>query len=208
MSPAQSLLAFGGAAALIDWIAVARENKKLEYAFKPAALLLLVLSATAAPHGPGKPWVVGALVLSLIGDVALMLPKDLFVAGLGSFLLAHLAFVVGFTSIGYHPRTVLIATPLLVIVGVAVARPVFRGLRPENGPLMLPVGIYIAAIIAMAATAIGTHDILLGAGALLFMASDSLIAHNRFVRSRVWQPLTIIVTYHLAQMTFVASMIR
>lgn len=208
MNLAQSLFALGGAAALIDWIAVARTNKFLEYVFKPAALLFLLLSATAAPDGPGKSWVIAALALSLIGDVALMLPADLFIAGLGSFLLAHLAFIIGFASIAYHPRTVLIAIPLLVMVGVGVARPVFRALRQGDRPLMLPVGIYIAAIIAMAATAIGTHDILLGMGALLFMASDSLIAHDRFVRSRTWQSLTIIATYHLAQMAFVASVIR
>jgi len=36
------------------------------------------------------------------------------------------------------------------------------------------------------------------AGALLFLTSDSLIAEQRFVASRSWQPLAIIVTYHLA----------
>jgi hypothetical protein len=35
-------------------------------------------------------------------------------------------------------------------------------------------------------------------GALFFMLSDSLIAEHRFVKERAWQPVGIMVTYHLA----------
>ena len=42
-----------------------------------------------------RTWFVAALVLCLIGDVFLMLPQDLFVFGLASFLLGHLAYIVG-----------------------------------------------------------------------------------------------------------------
>ena len=36
------------------------------------------------------------------------------------------------------------------------------------------------------------------AGAVLFLTSDSLIAEHRFVAARPWQPVAIMVTYHLA----------
>jgi hypothetical protein len=49
--------------------------------------------------------------------------------------------------------------------------------------------------------------IALGAiGALLFMTSDALIGEERFVRHRAWQPLAIIVTYHVAQALLVVSL--
>jgi hypothetical protein len=42
-------------------------------------------------------------------------------------------------------------------------------------------------------------------GAALFAGSDALIAWERFVAKRAWGPVTIIVTYHLAQALLVLS---
>jgi hypothetical protein len=36
------------------------------------------------------------------------------------------------------------------------------------------------------------------AGAIFFMLSDALIAEHRFVKERSWQPVGIMVTYHVA----------
>ena len=64
---------------------------------------------------------------------------------------------------------------------------------------MIPaILVYVAVISAMVISAIAGGTAMGVAGAVLFMASDSLIAEERFVRSRSWQRLTIIVTYHLA----------
>ena len=72
------------------------------YVFKP--LTLVLLTATALALDPDDPtvrtWFVVALVMSLAGDIFLMLPGDLFVPGLGSFLLAHVAYVVGLLVAG------------------------------------------------------------------------------------------------------------
>jgi len=57
---------------------------------------------------------------------------------------------------------------------------------------------YIAVIAAMAVSAIAGGNAWGIVGALLFVASDSLIAENRFVAPRSWAPLAIMVTYHLA----------
>jgi uncharacterized membrane protein YhhN len=43
-------------------------------------------------------------------------------------------------------------------------------------------------------------------GAVLFYASDALIAWNRFVQPRPWMPLAIIVTYHVGQAALVLSL--
>ena len=53
----------------------------------------------------------------------------------------------------------------------------------------------IAVMVVSAITAGSAFGI---AGAVLFLASDSLIAEQRFVEQRAWQPVVIMVTYHLA----------
>ena len=42
--------------------------------------------------------------------------------------------------------------------------------------------------------------------AVLFMASDALIAWNRFVRRLAWAPVVIMVTYHLGQLGLVTAL--
>lgn len=44
-----------------------------------------------------------ALLFSLLGDIFLMLPRERFLAGLGAFLLAHLAYGWGFLGSGQAP---------------------------------------------------------------------------------------------------------
>src|SRR5580765_5942786 len=85
--------------AAADWLAVAGRAQRAEYVLKPLTMVVLIAAALALSDGaPGvtTAFTVAALVLSLAGDVFLMLPRDLFVAGLASFLLAHVAYVVAF----------------------------------------------------------------------------------------------------------------
>ena len=64
----------------------------LGYVFKPLTLIpILGLALTAPPARPPRyRWgIVAGLLFSLAGDVLLMLPSDRFLAGLLSFLAAH-----------------------------------------------------------------------------------------------------------------------
>ena len=63
-----------------------------------------------------------ALVLCLAGDVFLMLPADRFVPGLASFLLAHLAFTVGFLLEPGDVAAVLVVGVVLVAAVDGMAR--------------------------------------------------------------------------------------
>ena len=86
--------------AVVDWFAVATDRRHLEYAGQAAAPGGCS-SASALSLDVAQPSVraavVVALVLSLVGDVALMLPGEhWFVFGLAAFLVAHLAYVVAF----------------------------------------------------------------------------------------------------------------
>src|SRR5207248_1371173 len=81
-------------------------DRVIEYVCKPAVMVALIGAAlTIDPVNDAmRAWFVVALVFSLAGDVFLMLPEDrselFFVAGLGSFLIAHIAYVGGFIARG------------------------------------------------------------------------------------------------------------
>ena len=65
------------------------------YVFKPLATLLVVALALSLPAAsPAYRWaVVAGLAFSTAGDIFLMLPRERFVAGLLSFLVAHLFYI-------------------------------------------------------------------------------------------------------------------
>jgi hypothetical protein len=50
----------------------------------------------------------------------------------------------------------------------------------------------------MAVSAIAGGTVIGIAGAAFFLLSDALIAEQRFVKERAWQPVGIMVTYHVA----------
>ena len=185
--------------ALADWSAVARVSKPLEYVAKPAALAALVVYAAAQPVV--QPWLIAALVLSLLGDVYLMLPVDLFVAGLASFLLAHLAYVATFTASTGARAVAAIAVALLTS---PVATRVLRNV--DATPVRLAVASYMLVIALMVGSAIASGGLVAASGALLFLVSDSLIAWNRFVKPFAGAQAAIMVTYHLAQLALTLAL--
>ena len=200
------LLGMAAVFAVADWVAVWRGSKPLEYLAKPLATAGLVgVALTLLPEDESmRTWFVAALVLSLAGDVFLMLPRNLFVAGLASFLLGHVAYVVGFGVGEAWPSVLGVG-----FVAVAVGTPIVRALlRDGHRELLGPVVAYMAVISVMVACAIGNGDPRAIVGAALFMLSDSLIAWNRFVRPLAWAPVTIMVTYHLGQAGLVLSLLR
>ena len=180
------------------------------YLFKPLTttiLLALAVGFTSA-HGPRYQWAVAiGLAYSLAGDVFLMLPRDRFMAGLGSFLLAHVAYLVAF-SVGVPVGT----APALALPLVALSIPLIWILWPGLGKLRVPVLLYTAAILAMVwqagarAWTIPTPGTALAAvGAVLFMASDAILAVNRFHRSFPTAQALIMSSYVAAQALIACS---
>jgi uncharacterized membrane protein YhhN len=207
MSGASAILLVGYVAvAGVDWWAVASRNKNVEYVAKPGAMLVLIVllfSLDVEPTGVVQ-WFVAALVLSLAGDVFLMLPRDLFVFGLGAFLAGHVAYIVGFARWGFEIDLVY---PLaaVTVVGAPLGAHLLRAPRMPR-PLRLPVAAYIVVISVMAASAVATGSPVTAAGAMSFMASDALIGWRRFVHESSWLAVTIIVLYHLGQLGIVLGL--
>ncbi len=185
--------------AVTDWLAVAREWRHLEYVAKPATLALLLLYAATAPVPSW--WLIAALAFSLLGDVYLMLPDDLFLAGLSAFLLAHVAYIVEFDA-------PVLARAAWTVAVLAVSFPLTtRMLRSiDQTALRVAVGSYMLVIALMVGSAIAAGHPIAIAGALLFFASDTLIGWSRFVRSFPWIPTAIIATYHLGQLGLVYAL--
>ena len=203
------LLVLALAAAFFDWVAVHHEQKGLEYLCKPLTLVLLIGAALALDpvDDAVRAWFVAALVLSLAGDVFLMLPRDLFVFGLASFLLGHIAYIVGMHVDGVDGPRFLVGIALVMVALALIGPRILRGARAGPDPAVAgPVVAYMFVISAMVASAIGVgHPTgVLGAG--LFYVSDALIAWNRFVGETRHGRLAIIVTYHLAQLGLVLSL--
>jgi uncharacterized membrane protein YhhN len=206
---AWALLGIAGVLAVLNWLAVARQAKPLEYVAKPGTLVALIGVAVALDpiHGDTRAWFVAALVLSLLGDVFLMLPADRFVAGLVSFLLAHVAYTVGFNLHAGTATALVVATLIVAAVAAVLAVPILRGLRAGgHQSLAGPVVAYMVVISAMLVSALATGNIWAIVGATLFFQSDALIAWNRFVRPLSFAPVAIMVTYHLGQAGLVLSL--
>ena len=131
----------------------------MRYVFKP--LTLVLLTATALALDPDDPtvrtWFVVALVMSLAGDVFLMLPGDLFVPGLGSFLLAHVAYVVGMVAgRASNPPASSSASRWSRSPSALVGAADRRGRAPQRARARPAVLAYMGVISAMLVCAIGT----------------------------------------------------
>lgn len=203
------LLAAAVIVAAIDWWAVATDRRRIEYVAKPGTMVVLIAAALAIDLADGtqRTWFVVALVLSLAGDVFLMLPRDLFVPGLASFLFGHVAYIVGLLSGGVSYAglgvAVVIIAVALPLLGGRVLRAVRAGDEPE---LTVPVTLYVLVISAMVVAAGASGSALALAGALAFYASDALIAWTRFIQPFDWGRVAVMVTYHVAQIALVASL--
>lgn len=209
-----ALLILTGLVAVGDWFAVQRRLRHLEYVAKPLTLVLLIAATGFADLGAAKPWVLAALVLGLLGDIALLTaregePDPPFLIGLGSFLLGHLAYLVAFTRHGLHGLQ-LIAGALVVAGTAALVLPrVLRGTVAGGGrALTALVGVYAAVLGAMTVLGVGTAAIPTAIGVLLFLLSDTTLAWGRFVQPLRRGPVIVIVTYHLAQLLVVVGLLR
>jgi uncharacterized membrane protein YhhN len=157
------------------------------YVFKPLTTILILLIACMADASLSTSYqrlILLGLLFSLAGDVFLMLPKDRFIFGLVSFLIAHVFYIGAFTYEAGLSFTVWI-TGIILLIGILLAALVL----PYAGRMKLPVLFYMVIILFMAWRAWEwfhsngrTNSMPAAAGASLFVLSDFLLAWNRFRR--------------------------
>ena len=178
---------FAGAATVTALLAIAAEwNERRHasfYLLKPLTTLFILLMAAQAAPGDLRTLMLCALALSMVGDICLMFSGNVwFMAGLTSFLLAHLAFIPALLH-GVTSPTLPLWSALIVVWGLGF----FAWLLPKTGPLKIAVVIYGAVLMAMALSGIARWQALPNAasawalaGALLFVISDSSLSVRQF----------------------------
>ncbi|MBV6752506.1 lysoplasmalogenase [Pseudomonas chlororaphis] len=200
------ILALMGAAAFLYGVSI--ELPMLCLLTKPVPVLVLLGWLHDAPVTEYRRWIGLGLIFSLLGDVLLAWPGDLFVFGLGAFLVAHLAYLKAY--LGDCRRLAPLPLLLALLIGAGLLGILMsKGL----GDLLIPVTVYALAISAMlwrALARLGTDvpkrsALLAAAGALTFAFSDSLIGIDRFVVKFAAAPYLIIIAYWLGQWGIAAS---
>ena len=192
------------------WLVVA-ETQRLRSRFvaKPLASLgfLLVPLVEGAEPGARSWWILIGLVLGLVGDVALMYgSSSAFLAGLASFLLGHVAYVIAFAQDGVRSGPALVGA--LAMTAVAILT--LRWLRPHlEMPFSVAVPIYVLVIAAMVISAAGTpaDQPLVTMGAATFAASDLFVARDRFVESVPSNRVIGLPLYYLGQLLIAWSIV-
>jgi uncharacterized membrane protein YhhN len=125
-----------------------------------------------------------ALVLSALGDYALSRDGDrAFLAGMAAFLAGHIAYIALF--LGQGADIAVLSERGLPAAALVLASLVMLGwLWPQLGSFRMPVAAYVVAIVVMGLAALslpnsGGSALILG-GALAFMASDAILAAEKF----------------------------
>jgi uncharacterized membrane protein YhhN len=176
---------------------------------KTAAVALLAAAAFSADL---PVLLVVALALSAIGDHFLAYEGERnFLAGLVSFLLAHVSYTTFFFAQQdpvWSGTMAFFAGTLLIF---AFSLGVFRRLRPALGQMRLPVAVYTGVLSAMAVSALarGPDPVLL-AGVALLLASDAVLAFEKFSfapdsRHRRWSAPFVWFSYLFGQAMVTAA---
>ncbi len=196
-----ALTLFAALSAALHIRAEYRGSRRAVYVFKPLTMIFIILIALEALPSTYRNLILAGLVFSLAGDIFLMLPKDRFVAGLFSFLIAHLFYIGAFTIDGARHVSLLSAFLLLLYGLVMLAL-----LLPSLGKMRVPVIVYMLVILLMVWQAsnrwLGSTIPASGlafAGASLFAFSDSTLAFNRFRRPFRSAQFLILASYFAAQ---------
>lgn len=176
-------------------------------ASKPLLMPLLLVGFLAAAPMTNRlvvGLVVGGIVASWAGDVLLQSPGNMgFLMGLGAFLVAHLFYITVFVKVGAGKARMWAWAYLLWYAALVVI------LVPGLGALAIPVIVYGAVLGTMAFLATRVNA-LVAWGGLFFLASDSVLALDRFLPSFAMpsSDLIIMTTYLLGEGLIAYGMVR
>lgn len=164
------------------------------------ALLLAFLVALPSRRTQVALWGSAGILLSWAGDYFLSAPGESgFVTGLIFFMLAHGAYLVLFLRplrIRRMPRLALLYVIWWAALVVILA--------PHLGVLLVPVAVYGLVLGSSAAAALGSTRVV-AFGALLFLASDTVLAFKLFWPDfSLWQADAIIMLGYIAGQGLIA----
>ena len=206
--------------AALEALALWKKWPRLEYLAKPAVMITLFLWLWTSTGLSGAAlWFGLGILLSLTGDVLLMISLDrLFMAGLVVFLLAHVAYLIGFNI--PVPEISAWGFVLAIIVGLGgmrITRRILASLTANgHGRMRIPIIIYSVVISLMLLSAMmkltdltwdANAAVLVSVGALLFYISDIILAWHKFVSPIQNGRIYNIGAYHLGQIMLIAGVV-
>lgn len=212
------LAAFGLAA--LKSLALWKNWLRLEYIVKPAVMIVLFIwLLTSVGLNGALLWFGFGILFSLVGDVLLMISLDrMFQAGLVAFLLAHMAYVIGFNiPLPVFSVWGLIFAVMVSLGGAQIIRRIL-GVLSSKGQVSMrtPIIVYSLVISVMLLSAMmklsdltwdANAAALVSVGAFLFYISDIILAWNKFVAPIQHGRIYNIAAYHLGQIALIAGVI-
>ncbi|MHC0444835.1 lysoplasmalogenase [Flavobacterium sp. 3-218] len=193
--------------------------ERFDLFLKPILIPTIGFGAYFYRKFPSQNILLAALALSWLGDVILLftdLGEIYFILGLVFFLTAHIIYCILFNRQKRIRKkqnkpvfilgSILIAVYLIGMVAV---------LMPYLGDLEIPVSIYASVISIMLLFAFNGFLVwekpgnqLVFLGAIFFIASDSILAVNKFYAPIPKSSFFIMLTYLLAQYLIVVGVLR
>ncbi|MFI5187170.1 MAG: lysoplasmalogenase [Chitinophagales bacterium] len=202
-----------------DLISVYFDYEALRFYTKPLlmpVLAIYLLTRTKALQSNLRPWIIFALFFSWTGDILLMFEQNgsiFFLLGLSAFLLAQVSYIIFFH--GIRMREYIRGNALLLLLVVVYYGILVSVLSPFLGDMKLPVRIYGVVLSFMLMLAMHTvfgknkkAGLWMMSGAILFVASDSLLAFNKFYAAFDYAEIIIMLTYGLAQLFIINGAVK
>jgi uncharacterized membrane protein YhhN len=188
--------------------------ENLAWYLKPLLIPALMLITFSVKTFPSKNKLFFALLFSWIGDVLLMFAPEhdlFFISGLVSFLTAHLVYIQLLWSTGKiatSSKAYLFLLPFILLYLFAFLSTLWSDL----GEMKIPVAFYAAVISCMLVAAFRYYmnhknltSLHLLFGAFFFVASDSILAWDKFYQTLPLGSFLIMSTYLAAQYMLVAG---
>ncbi|WP_165280026.1 lysoplasmalogenase [Paenibacillus protaetiae] len=198
------------ATGLIHLVTLSADSEPLHWVFKLAPMLLIIAFAAGKSGGSRlyATLIVAGLVFGIAGDACLLMDGDSwFTAGLGSFLTGHVLYAAA--MLPRLKRSWLLALSVVPIAAYSswMAVRFHESLMNDStqSGLWLPVLVYVIVLSLMCWLALMTGNGYAAAGAVLFVASDSILAWNKFVHAFSAAGFCIMLTYFAAQLLIACS---
>jgi uncharacterized membrane protein YhhN len=217
---------------ILFWIAVGvdcyfiiHDQNNLRYFSKcllmPLLVAALLFQTKHSKHQKSKVILSLSLLFAFLGDLLLLLQNNpnAFIFGIFCFLIAHLIYIVFFYRLvpfsSAKPLFIFIAALLISGYLVYFLSKIWLGISKDD--LAMPVVLYAGGISVMLLSAINTinggrlkkigyrHFI---PGAVLFIASDSILALDKYNAPIANAEIWVIVTYAAAQFLITTGGIR
>ena len=204
--------------ATINLLLIVLDYATITRFLKPFLMPLLFLYVYYQEAFSTKKFLLLGLTFSWIGDILLLFAAKgelFFIAGLLSFLTAHVFYIYLFSKLGtteaYKKNLVFWAGFIMIVLYL---QSLLALLLPKIGTLKIPVSVYAVTISVMLAFAWrgyfswnpSTRFFILF-GAMAFVASDSLLAINKFYSPFEYASFLIMATYLAAQYGIVSGVV-